>query len=144
MGLTRIARAELKGFNAGIDYADKIAQHGYGERIASALERIADVFEKEYEAAHAQDAPFCDQCAGPFKDHEQYGGHWDTCPNRDDPHDWMRGRAEYNREHAAELWPGDLFYVANRDYWYDVDGDVVVFTPYGYRKEKDMPDAPQE
>lgn len=36
-------------------------------------------------------APFCDQCAGPFLAREsetqrwleeQYGGHWDTCPNR--------------------------------------------------------------
>lgn len=29
---------------------------------------------------------FCDQCAGPYTDvpwlMEQYGGHWDTCPNR--------------------------------------------------------------
>jgi len=27
---------------------------------------------------------FCDQCAGPYEGWlmEQYGGHWDTCPNR--------------------------------------------------------------
>lgn len=29
---------------------------------------------------------FCDQCAGPYTENEwlmeQYGGHWDTCPNR--------------------------------------------------------------
>lgn len=27
--------------------------------------------------------PFCDECQGPYIElMEQYGGHWDTCPNR--------------------------------------------------------------
>ena len=26
---------------------------------------------------------FCSECAGPYEENmDQYGGHWDTCPNR--------------------------------------------------------------
>lgn len=35
-------------------------------------------------ASEVIDKPFCDQCKGPYAGwlKEQYGGHWDTCPNR--------------------------------------------------------------
>lgn len=44
--------------------------------------RMGEVLKAADEAAEI----FCDQCAGPYTDTpwlmEQYGGHWDTCPNR--------------------------------------------------------------
>jgi hypothetical protein len=46
-------------------------------------EHKAHRMEKVLEAADAVE-PFCDECNGPYDGWllEQYGGHWDTCPNR--------------------------------------------------------------
>ena len=60
-----------------------------GEVFPATLQGNADHklhrMEKVLEAVDAMPT-FCDQCAGPYTEMpwlmEQYGGHWDTCPNR--------------------------------------------------------------
>lgn len=57
----------------------------------------------------------------------------------DDPR-ILQAKADDNRNHAAERFP-DLKRVdhpAGFTRWYDDDGDEVVFTPHGYRKERDV------
>lgn len=64
---------------------------GCGEVFEATLEghaaHKAHRMQAVLEAADAvKDIVFCDQCAGPYTEDlvlmEQYGGHWDTCPNR--------------------------------------------------------------
>lgn len=47
----------------------------------------------------------------------------------------LQERADYARDNAGRLFPS---LTRRDDRWYDRDGDVVVFTPYGYRKEKEV------
>lgn len=56
-------------------------------RTIAALRAHRDelITEKASLAQQIAAAEFCDQCAGPYEQdwlQEQYGGHWDTCPNR--------------------------------------------------------------
>jgi hypothetical protein len=49
---------------------------------------ISQVIREAREAiVESRKPPFCDQCAGPYADDwlREYGGHWDTCPNRPKP-----------------------------------------------------------
>lgn len=57
-----------------------------GEHFPATLvgHRLHDEHRMEATLKAAQEEVFCDQCAGPYEGWlmEQYGGHWDTCPNR--------------------------------------------------------------
>jgi len=49
----------------------------------------------------------------------------------------MQMQADYNRDNAAERYP-QLTHNPRTQTWVDEDQDPVVFTPYGYRKEKEV------
>lgn len=55
-------------------------------RYHKILELVGKIAELELKVAQLEADPFCDQCSGPHTETpwlmEQYGGHWDTCPNR--------------------------------------------------------------